>query len=147
MIKYTLYPVNEIINLLKRYEKKHYNDIKDKSMYPDISMNWEIYEELGQEGLCYAVLAMDDGEIVGYSAYTLTTDLNRNSIVQAACVAMYIEKKYRGRMAVDFINKCDRILIEKDVKQVLHTYSDVRIGKLLEKAGYRPKSITWCKSL
>jgi hypothetical protein len=147
MIKYTLYPVNEVLNLLKSYEKKHYNDIKDKSMYPSISVNWDIYEELGKEGLCYAVLAMDEGEIVGYSAYTLTTDLNRNSIVQAACVAMYIEKKYRGRLIVEFINKCDRMLKEKDVKQVLHSYSDVRIGKILQKADYRPKSITWCKSL
>lgn len=147
MIEYKLYPANEIIDTLKGYEDKHYSDIKDKSLYPDICMNWEVYEELGKEGLSYAVLATDNDEIVGYCGYTLTTDLNRNNFVAAVCVAMYIEKKYRGRLIVEFIEQCDRMLKEIDVKQVLHTYSDVRIGKLLEKADYRPRSITWCKSL
>jgi hypothetical protein len=50
MIEYKIYPVNEIIDLLKGYEEKHYNDIKDKTMYPQISMNRDIYEELGKEG-------------------------------------------------------------------------------------------------
>jgi hypothetical protein len=147
MIEYTLYPVNEIIDLLKGYEEQHYRDIKDKTMYPSISMNWEIYEALGQEGLCFAVIARDGEELVGYTAYTLNADLNANNKVIAISVAMYIEKKYRGRLIVEFINKCDRMLKEKDVKQVLHSYSDVRIGKILQKADYRPKSITWCKSL
>lgn len=147
MITYTLYPVNEVLELLKRYEEKHYRDIKDKSMYPSISMNWDIYEELGKDGLCFAVIAKDNDNIVGYSAYTLGANLNANNKVLASNVAMYIEKEYRGRLVVEFIDKCDKMLLEKDVKQVLHSHSDVRIGKLLEKAGYRPKSITWCKSL
>ena len=147
MIEYTLYPVNEVLDLLKGYEKKHYRDIKDKSLYPSISMNWDIYEALGQEGLCFVVIARDGEDVVGYSAYTLTADLNANNKVLAVNVALYIEKKYRGRLIVEFIDKCDTMLKAKDVKQVLQSYSDVRIGKILQKAGYRPKSITWCKSL
>lgn len=147
MIFYRLYPLNEVLDVLKGYQEKHYNDIKDKSMYPSICMNWDMYRELGEEGLAFAVLAFDEDDVVGYSAYTLTADFNKNDEIIAINVAMFIEKKYRGRLVVDFIGECDKMLKEKEVMQVLQSYSDMRIGKILEKAGYRPKSITWCKTL
>ena len=147
MITYELKPVHEVLDYLQSMEDRHYDDIKDKSMYPEICMNWEMYEDLSREGLCYAILAVEDGEYIGYSCYTLTTDLNKNNEILAVNVALYIEKKYRGRLVVDFIEECDNILKGIEVKQVLQSYSDIRIGKLLEKAGYEPKSITWRKTL
>ena len=144
---YQIYAGHDVKDILEQYEDRHYNDIKDKSLYPSKSVNWEVYEELSKLGLCFVVLVKDNESLVGYMVYTLTADLNNNNKILAIGVAMYIEKRYRGKMVVEFIRNCDNMLKDKEVKQVLHTHSDVRIGKLLEKAGYTTRSITWCKSL
>lgn len=147
MITYELHPGHEVVDIIKSYEEEHYSEIKDKTMYPDKSVDWNTYVELSKLGLCYVIFAKEEKEIIGYSCYTLTVDLNRSDQVIAMNVALFIKRKYRGRLVVDFIKECDKILGEKQVKQVLHSYSDNRIGKLLEKAGYKPKSITWCRTL
>lgn len=140
VITYHIYPVHSVIDYLKDNSKRHHEDIKDKSVYSDISINWEIYEELSKEGLCYAVLARDGKKTIGYNCYTLTTDLNRNDEILASEVAMFIEPDYRGGLIVDFINECDKLLGTKEVKRVLRSYSDDRIGRILERANYKPRS-------
>jgi len=147
MITYELHPVHEVLEFLQSYEEEHFADIRDKSLYPKISMNWEVYEELSKEGLCVAVLMKEDDKTIGYSCYTITVDLNNNSYIQAIGVALFIIKEKRGGLIIDFIKECDKLLFEKEVRQVLYAYSDIRIGKILEKANYRPKSITWAKNL
>ena len=147
MITYEIVPMHTIVNYLQHMAPIHHEDIKDKSMYPSIHIDWDSYIELSEEGLCHVALARDDGEIIGYQAYVINTDLNKGNEVIATSMVLYIEPEYRGRLIVEFIKNCDKMLIDLNVKQVLHNYSDVRIGEILKKAGYKPKSITSSKTL
>ena len=144
---YEILPAHEIKEYLIENSWRHYDDIKDRSIYSKICVNWEVYEELSKEGLCWAVVAKDEGQIVAYNCFTLTADLNDNSEILAIDVAMYIDPKYRGKLVIDFIKKCDKLLGTKEVKRVLRSFSDVRIGKLLERADYKARSITLQKVL
>lgn len=147
MITYHILPAHEIKDYLVGNEERHYNDIKDKSLYKTVSVNYEIYEELSQEGLCYATIAKDGDKIIGYNIYMLTADLNDNSEVMATEVAMFIEEEYRGVFVIDFIKQCDKLLKTKEVKRVLRSYTDERIGRILDIAGYTPRSIIKSKTL
>jgi len=147
MITYEIHSVHDKLEYLKSYEEKHYEDIKDKSMYPEINMCWDVYKELSEAGLCKVVIAYDKGEPVAYAAFTITLDLNNGSSNMAYQVAMYIERKYRGRLVVDFIEECGKLLGEEGVSKILCAHSDVRIGKILGKAGYAPESINWVKTI
>jgi len=147
MITYEMHPVHEVLDYLKGQEEKHYADIKDKSLYPEIDMNWELYKDLSELDLCKAILMKDGGNIIGYSCYVLGGDLNNKKGIFATAVALFIERQYRGGQVIDFIEECDTILKGINVSKVLHNYSDVRIGKILRKAGYRPRSISYIKTL
>lgn len=147
MIHYELHFVHEILGYLKGQERRHYKDVKDKALFPHINMDWDMYEELSKKGLCVAVLAKDGNKIIGYSCYTLATDMNNKDETVAQSAAFFVERKYRGKLVVEFIKECDKILEGINVSKVLHTHSDVRIGKILERAGFQPKSINWIKTL
>lgn len=147
MIEYQLLPAHEIKGYLQANEERHWSDIKDKSLYTKTCVNWEVYEELSREGLCYAVVATGDEGIVGYNVYMLTADFNKNDEVLATDVALYIEKDYRGSLVVDFIKQCDRLLKELEVKRVMRSFCDERLCKILARADYKPRSITMSKSL
>lgn len=144
---YSIVPAHEIKEYLQANEQRHWRDVKDKSVYNDTSVNYEMYEELSKEGLCWAVIAKDNNDIVGYNVYTITTDLNKNDEIIAMDVALFIEKKYRGRLIIDFIKECDKLLKEIDVKRVIRSFCDDRIGRILERADYKPRSRTYSKVL
>lgn len=147
MITYELHCVHDVLDYLQANEKEHYRDVKDKSMYPEINMNWDLYEELSRAGLCKAIIMSKDGERIGYSCYTLTADLNNMKSIIAYNVALFIEKAHRGRLIIDLLKECDILLSDENITSILYNYSDVRIGKILERAGYTPKSINWTKTL
>lgn len=147
MITYKLHPIHEVLDYLQSHEDEHYEDIKDKSLYPEINMNWDIYIELSEAGMCHAVIIYDDNKPVGYSAFTLTTDLNNSKSVIAYSVALFIEKEYRGSLVLDFIKECDNLLAKIEVRKILYNCSDERIGRILRKADYLPKSVNWTKTL
>ena len=147
MITYELHAVHEVLEYLQGQEEKHFADIKDKTLYPEINMNWELYKDLSELDLCKAILMKDDDKIIGYSCYTLTGDLNNKKGIIACATAIFIEREYRGRLIIDFIKQCDTILLGINVSKVLHNNSDIRIGRILEKAGYNPRSISYIKTL
>jgi hypothetical protein len=146
MITYDIYPTHEKMDYLINNQYRHYDDVKDKSLYPEININWDLYKELSEVDLCKVVIVSKNGEKIGYSAYTLTVDLNNMKSIVAYNVALFIEKKHRGRLVIDFIKECDRLLVDEGISSILYNYSDVRIGRILEKAGYAPKSVNWIKT-
>ena len=147
MIEYSLEAPHTLKEYFQGNLERHVADIKDKSLYAETCVNWELYEEMSREGLCYAAIARENGDIVGYNIYILTADWNKNDEVMASDVAMFIEKKYRGRLIIDFITQCDMLLRRIEVKRVIRSFCDERLGKILDKAGYMPRSITKSKTL
>jgi len=147
MITFEIVPLHEVLDSLKANSATHHKDIKDKSLYPTYFIDWATYEDLSRNDLSYAVIAKNDNQIIAYSCYNLTIDLNNAAYSIGYNVAIFIKREFRGKLVIEFLKECDKLLKSKNVQQVLYTVSDIRIGKILEKAGYKASVITWGKKL
>jgi hypothetical protein len=92
MITYETTNIHSIIDYLKEKQPQHYKDMKDKSLYPEVDINWEYYLEISKLDMSVVVLAKENKEIIGYSIYILNSDLHNKNNILATNVALFIEK-------------------------------------------------------
>lgn len=116
---------------------------KEQGMWDIVNIDWLSYITFSQLGKCFAFTMHNDGQLVGYSVFILSNDLNMKTRMEAHNMAFFIQKEFRGKATLKFIQYTNSYLKSKQISSILYTLEDDRIGKLLERKGYKEKYKVW----
>lgn len=118
--------------------EKHYEEIalhKDKI---DLNPDYESYLKAEELGTMHTVTARDDGELIGYFVSIVSPSMHYRDHLFAVNDVLFIDEKYRGRMAgVKLFKKAEGFLKELGVSVIyihMKVYAD--FGVMLERLGY-----------
>lgn len=85
---------------------------------------------------------------VGYCFYTVTRDLFRAHKIKAECLAIYVDKDFRGNAANNLLKFAEETLRESGVDFVYTSgNTNERITKWYMRKGYRVVNYHLCKEL
>lgn len=136
-------PFHEVGHEIASNMKRHYNEIKDKDSYGEVDADWGAYLELSSQGSCLAFCVYDEGNLVAYSVFVVTPNLNHKTHLDAMNVTMYTYPEYRAKITIKFLRWINKELLEKGVSEIAYMIKDERIGKLLKRVGMKPTHTLW----
>ena len=142
---YDFVPFHLVAEDIAKNIEQHYQDVSLKDDYGWPEVDWESYIQLSLGNKCYAVICRDEDRLVAYSVFCVSNNLNHKNIIEAANTAMFIDKKYRGKMVLELLRKTDEFLKEISVREIIYITNDSRIGALLKRTKYKAKHILWSK--
>ena len=140
---YDFVPLHLVADGIANNIENHSADINRKETYGDANVDWDAYLQLSHEGRCRVTTARENDKLIGYAVFCISRHPNHRDFIHAINTALFIEKKYRGKLTLDLIRKSDKYLEEMGVMETSYTFNDERIGKLIERANYKQRQITW----
>lgn len=146
MITHDFLPFAALIPEIAPHTTRHYLEMTDGDNYGAPDVDWDYYVDASLAKACYAVATRDNGELVGYSIYTLGTNPRYKDRLEASCDGIFIEKPYRGKISNEMLAKADTCLAMMGVRETSYTMSDPRMGKLLERKDFKSKYKVWSKT-
>lgn len=139
MIK--LYPFHLVSDEIAKNAEDHYQQvIEDITTRPQI--DWEYFLNLSQTGQCVATVLIIDNEFRGYSVYTIGSDPLFKNKIEAHGTAFYIQPDYR-KYARNFFKESHKLLEEYGVVNINYMLNNPRLGKFMERIGFKPKYTIW----
>lgn len=143
---YELVPFHHVGDHIAGNIYNHYTDMDRKDDFGGPKVDWGYYLRMSHAGDCVVIIAVDDNnKIVAYSVFITFKNPNHQDTVHANSAAIFIEKEYRGKIAVELIKKSDGLLRSIGVTDVMYLMGDDRIGSLLKRAGYTNTKKLWSK--
>ena len=110
----------------------------------DIFVDWEGYLQESLQGTCITFTMRDDaGKLIAYNMFLITSDPHRKNRIEAQNQMIWVAPEHRGKASVRFMRDCHEWLKNKQINNVVYVMSDERIGKLLEKSGFKPTHTVW----
>lgn len=136
---------DEIYPLLER----HYAEI---SANPDIALapDEHRYRVLEDANRLRTYTVRDDGALVGYAVFLVSTGLHYMHSLQAKQDVLFVDPSRRGRGAgIKLIRFADQALADEGVQVVYHhaKLAHPALGRLLEHAGYAPVETVYSRRL
>lgn len=145
MIIYECVPFHEVSEEIFNNVPDHCNDISQKAENRTISIDWNAYFSLSALNRCLVITARTDERLIAYSVFCINEDINHKGFIAAVSTAIFIARPYRGKITSELFRKSDDFLKDLGVDEINYTFHDQRIGRLLERVGYKIKEITWSK--
>lgn len=140
MLSFNCVPFLKAADDILQHVEAHKNE---QGMWDAAVIDWPSYIALSQSGKCFAFTMHDGERLVGYSIFILSNDLNMKTKMEAHNMAFFIQKEYRGKATLKFIKYTNSYLKSKQISSILYTLRDERVGKLLERKGYKAKYKVW----
>lgn len=125
------------------------NSREVESSFGDLDISVEAFARLESAGALLLVLAVDDGEPVGYWVGTLGPHPHYAGSIMATTDTIYVAPSHRGpRVALRLVKFAESELAKLGVRHVfMQAKANGRGGSLLEKMGYRPEETSYTKEL
>lgn len=142
---YNFVPFHLVAEEIAKNLEAHYDDVELKDAYGRPNLDWDSYLQLSLAGRCKVVTAREKGVLVGYSCFCISNNLNHKGIIEASNTGIFINKKYRGKITLEFIRKSDEFLRQIGINEIIYVLNDERIGALLKRVKYKAKHMVWSK--
>lgn len=136
-------PFHEIGHVIAANINKHYEEIQQKDAYGIVNADWRSYLELSGRGACVVFCVFDDNELVAYSVFIISANMNHKTLIDAMNVALYVYPKYRAKITTKFLKWSHKLLLEKKVNEIAYALNDERLGKILKRVGMKPTHTVW----
>ncbi len=146
MIEYSFVPLHTVTCEIAPNVARHYEEIKkadDNKGPPD--MDWEQYNRASRLGHAVAVVARNDGQMVGYACFTIGYNPRYKKVLEANSQGLFVEKEFRSEVGEEIIDRADTFLKEIGVNEINYDNDDEVFGRFISKKGYRVKSKVWSK--
>lgn len=126
----------------------HWEEAYDKVEGIDLSVDWERYARLEEEGVVKWFSLRDGRELIGYSSVFETYPLHSKDSLSAIIDTIFVRKdKRKFRIGVSFIRCIKEIAFKDGCKQVtFFSREKVRcgaLGRLLHMIGFKPYETSW----
>lgn len=127
----------------------HYREI---SRYPDIALapDQSRYAALEKAGRLRTYTARDEGRLVGYAVFIVTTGLHYRHSLQAKQDVIYLDPSLRGAGAGLKLLRCADEALAAEGVQVVYQHAKLAhpaLGRLLEHMGYEPVETVYTRRL
>lgn len=142
---YDFVPFHLVAEEIAKNLENHYNDVDLKDDYGKPHVDWDSYLHSSLAGKCRVVTCHDDNNLIAYSVFLISNNLNHKGIIEACNSALFIHKSYRGKIILEFLRKSDEYLKKFGVIETIYLTNDDRIGTLLKRAKYKARHIVWSK--
>lgn len=141
----------EELNLHKFMEeaKQLFIDHKDEIDLFDkkLDIAYQAYHSIHAEGMMKLYSVRDQGELVGYCAFFLYTNMHHKTFIHAKQDVLFIKKDKRG-IGLSFLDYCESQLNAIGVHEVLHCVpASNDWGLILRRKGYHKLETTYTKEL
>jgi GNAT superfamily N-acetyltransferase len=143
MIEFGVEKYHQVSEDIKDLIKLHYEEIAvNKDVIP-LDPDWDRYKQLDDKGLILTVTARDDGKLIGYAIFFVTTHLHYKSTYYANNDLLYLHPDYRkGLIGVRLITLSEKYLKEKGVTKIMwHIKFNKDFSRLLHHLGYVDEDI------
>jgi hypothetical protein len=140
MIEFNFVPFHLVAGEIAPNVARHYREMTDGDDYGPPNIDWDTYIQASVNGQCMTVTARDNGKLIGYSVYVIGNNPRYKHIIEADSNGIFLEKEYRGK--INFFKEADKFL-KKIAHETNYTLSDERVGKMLERNGYKSSYKIW----
>lgn len=144
-MEFDFVPLHQVVTEIKPNVARHYTEMSEGDDYGPPNIDWDSYLAASHAGLCRVVTVRDNGNLVGYSVYSIGTNLRYKHLIEAASAGIFIEKEYRGRLGDRLVKKADEYLRNLGIHETNYIESDDRVGALLGRNGYQSPYRVWSK--
>lgn len=114
-----------------------------------LDIDWDALFEYDRRGqlACFS-LRLEDGTLIGYAMFILSTTLHAKSTLHAMTDVIYVRPKYRkGLVGVKFIHFCEAQVKAMGAKIIHMIMKADPSYRFLERSGYRIFEVTYMKVL
>lgn len=132
-----------VIAELKPNVDRYYSEMTEGDDYGPPDVDWDMYESASRSGQCRVVTVRDNGKLIGFSIFVISTNQRYKNRIEANSDGIFLEKPYRGQLSKALLNKSDEYLQAIGVHETNYTLSDDRIGRMLP--GYKSTYKVWSK--
>lgn len=145
MIEYSFVPLHTVTCEIAPNVARHYDEIKTEGDKGPPDMDWEQYDRASRLGHAVAVIARHDGQMIGYSCFTIGFNPRYKTILEANSAGLFVEKEYRAEVGEEMIDRAEQFLNGLGVKEINYDNDDEVFGRWISKKGYSVKSKLWSK--
>lgn len=126
----------------------HWREVAEQHGLPPPNMDPKHVELLEQAGALFAIGAIADGRLVGYSLNMVGPTLNFANLRVCQNEGLFVDRQHRGTMALKLIRATEAEAVRLSCKQILwHTYTRTRADALFARIGYADHDHIWSKEL
>ncbi len=143
-MNYKMHRFHDVSHVIKSMTGQHYSDANELAKHKDLCVDWDYYDLLSKEGICFVVTAEKDSDIVGYAVFCISNDAHSADIV-AENSALYVTKEHRGRTSVDLLKNAEKFLHEMGVDEVAFSIKSDAVARFLRSNGYKKEYTIWSK--
>jgi GNAT superfamily N-acetyltransferase len=121
---------------------RHVEEMDDKDDEGAPNVDWIYYLQACESGACQVVTLRDGENLVGYAILMISNNPRHKHKYEAFCEGLFVEKPYRGKWAVNLLNKVRDYAKELNVE--LHfLVGDEKVGRLLALNGFKRSKTLW----
>ncbi len=145
MIKFSFVPFHHVYDEIAPNAARYYDEmnVEGDQSAPDI--NWPLYLAISKAGAAVVVTARDKGELIGYAAFTISSNPRHQQVIEATLASIFVEKPYRTKIGLKIVAEADKFLKQIGVHETNYVLDDELFGRVLRKKGYRAKYKVWSK--
>lgn len=136
-MRWDFVPLHVVAGEIAPNIERHYAEMSEGDEYGCPNIDWDTYLHASMAGQCVVVTLRDKGVLVGYSAYTISRNPRYKHLIEATGSGLFIEKKYRGRYGLPLLRKADEYLKNIGINETNYIIGGERVGRLLERHGYK----------
>ena len=103
----------------------------------------ELYAQLQQAGILFALAAYHGEEVVGYVSAAIHSHPHNPAVIVVATDALYVSKPYRGgTVGLRLIQETERIALDRGAHRISwHTRAGTSLSSSLIARGYTPDDV------
>lgn len=135
MIKCNLY------NFIKHFKfvcdniDTHYKEASGRHHYDELDIDYDYFWNAAKSGRCLIATLEDDGNIVGYSIFTVGRTPLRRSTIEANNICVWVSKKYRNTGAFKLMKFSIDKLLSIGIENINFIVKDEALSKIINKLG------------
>lgn len=140
----SLFDCLEEIQPLIHLQNEEIGPMKGTPLNPD----WQRYVDLNISGFLKFYTCRKNGNLVGYSAFTIGPSIEHKHLINAGQNTLFIKKEHRGLESIQFMEFYEARLKEAGANIIYQHCKAVNdYGRLLEHLGYEKVNIEYLKRL
>jgi GNAT superfamily N-acetyltransferase len=127
----------------------HYEELATDKSRMELAPWVEAYAKLDAEGALFTVGAIDQGELIGYSANFVSPAMHYRHLSMCQNDVLFVAKPYRsGRLGLQLIAATEAEAKRRGAGMMLwHAKEGTALDKLLRRKGYRVQDVVYSRGL
>ena len=149
MIRIYEVKTSEVAPTLQALYKLHWEEVANYKDKVFLEVDFELINSLDDKGRLISIVAEEDGDIIGYAMFIISTHLHYKSLVTAANDVLFLrEDKRKSGVGLKLINESLRIVKEKGATKVtFHIKPNHDFSPLLKRMGFLHEELIYGKLL